>query len=65
MTHEFCSIFIGNTVKLGRSLTPMVSPDDTERIGSKSERDVCRTTAEGKKTFLAKRYGFCRCVKTF
>jgi len=24
-----------------------------------------RATAEGKKTFLAKRYGFCRCFKTW
>ena len=27
MTHEFCSIFIRNTVKQGRSLTHVVSPD--------------------------------------
>ena len=30
-----------------------------------NDRDVCRTTAEGKKTFLAKRYGVCRGFKTF
>ena len=29
-----------------------------------NDRDVCRTTAEGKKTFLAKRYGVCRGFKT-
>jgi len=42
MTHEFCSIFIGNKVKLGRSLTPMVSPDNSQHIRSKSGWDVCR-----------------------
>ena len=37
MTHGFSSIFIGNTVKLGQSLTPVVSPDEIQHIRSKSE----------------------------
>jgi len=32
MTHEFCSIFIRNTVKQGRSLTHAVSPDKIQHI---------------------------------
>jgi len=30
MAHEFCSIFIRNTVKQGRYLTPMVSSDEIQ-----------------------------------
>jgi len=37
MMHEFCSIFIGNTVKQGRSLTHVVSPDEIQHVRSKSE----------------------------
>jgi len=37
MTHECCWIFIWNTVKQGRSLTHMVSPDEIQNIRSKSE----------------------------
>jgi len=31
VTNEFCSIFIRNTVKQGRSLTHVVSPDKIQR----------------------------------
>jgi len=66
MTHEFCSIFILNTVKQGRSLTHMVSPDKIQHVRSKSKVSAnCRAAAKGKKTFLAKRYGFCRCFITW
>ena len=37
MTYEFCSIVIRNTVKQGRSLTRMVSPDEIQHGGLKSE----------------------------
>jgi len=47
MTHEFCSIFIGNKVKLGQSLTHMVRPDETQHFRSKSER-----LQRGRKHFL-------------
>jgi len=30
ITHEFCSIFIRNTVKQGRYLTPSVSSDEIQ-----------------------------------
>jgi len=63
MTQQFCSICIRNTVKQGRSITHVVSPDEIQHIKSKSEWGVCRTTAEGNKTFPAKCYGFCRCLK--
>jgi len=48
----FCSIFIGNTVKLGRSLTHVVSPDEIQHIRSKSEWGVCRRLLRGRKHFL-------------
>ena len=45
-------LVIRNTVKQERSLTYLVSPDEIQR----QERvSVCRSNAEGKKTFLAKR----------
>jgi len=43
MAHKFCSIFIPNTVKQGRSLTHMVNPeemgyiDEKQHVRSKSE----------------------------
>ena len=49
MTHEFCSIFVRNTVTQGRSLTHMVSPDRIQHIGQRVS--VCRANAEGKKHF--------------
>ena len=44
----FCSVFIRNTVKQGRSLTHVVSPDEIQHVRSKSD-----VSAEGKKTFVA------------
>jgi len=43
MTHEVCSIFIQNTVKQGRSLTYMVSPDKIQHVRWKSEVSAERT----------------------
>jgi len=44
----------------------MVSLHKMQHVRSKSEVSAnCRVTAEGKKTFLAKRFGFCRCFKTW
>jgi len=45
--HEFCSIFIQNTVKQGRSLTHMVSPDEVQHV--RWEWRICRANAEGNK----------------
>ena len=44
----FCSVFIRNTVKQGRSLTHVVSPDEIQHVRSKSD-----VSGEGKKTFVA------------
>ena len=49
MMHEFCSIFIRNTVKQGRSLTHMVCPDEIQHV--RQRVSVCRANAEEKKTF--------------
>jgi len=37
MTDEFCSMFIRNTVKQGRCLTHIVSPDEIQHVRSKCE----------------------------
>ena len=53
MTHEFCSIFIKNTVKQGRYLTRWLVQTKFNMSGQRVS--VCRATAKGKKHFLAKR----------
>jgi len=50
--HEFCSIFIRNTVKQGQSLTHMVSLTKFNMLGQRVS--VCRANVEGKKKFSRK-----------
>ena len=52
MMHEFCSIFIRNTVKQGQSLTHMVSLTKFNMLGQRVS--VCRANVEGKKKFSRK-----------
>jgi len=54
MTHEFCSIFILNTVKQKRSLKH-VWLVQTKFNTADQKVSVCRANAGGKKTFLEKR----------
>jgi len=51
--HEFCSIFIQNIVKQGRSLTHTVSQTKFNMSGQSVDR--ANTEGKKKKTFLAKR----------
>jgi len=63
MAHEFCSVFIQNTVKQGRSLTHLVSPDEIQHMSVQRVR--CLPSDCWRETFLANDYGFCRCFKTW